>query len=104
MIAGVGFTNACFRLHPRAIKSPQIVAFLKARVAQIKRPLLITWDGLRARRSRMVRDFVDTLDGHIAMDFLPPYAPELNPVEYLWAWLKRLLRLATLAMPQPVTP
>ena len=19
----------------------------------------------------------------------PPYAPELNPVEYLWAWLKR---------------
>ena len=29
------------------------------------------------------------LDGHITMDFLPPYAPELNPVEYLWAWLKR---------------
>lgn len=21
--------------------------------------------------------------------FLPAYAPELNPVEYLWAWLKR---------------
>jgi transposase len=20
---------------------------------------------------------------------LPPYAPDLNPVEYLWAWLKR---------------
>ena len=37
----------------------------------------------------MVQDYVDTLDGHIAMDFLPPYAQELNPVEYLWAWLKR---------------
>jgi len=37
----------------------------------------------------MVRDYVDTLDGHIVIDFLPPYAPELNPVEYLWAWLKR---------------
>jgi transposase len=23
------------------------------------------------------------------MDFLPPYAPELNPVECLRAWLKR---------------
>ena len=23
------------------------------------------------------------------MAFLPPYAPDLNPVEYLWAWLKR---------------
>ena len=24
-----------------------------------------------------------------ALAFLPPYAPDLNPVEYLWAWLKR---------------
>ena len=24
--------------------------------------------------------------------FLPPYSPELNPIEKLWAWLKRLLR------------
>jgi transposase len=89
MIVGVSFTSAYFRLHPGTIKSPQIVAFLKALVAQIKQPLLIIWDGVRAHRSRMVRDYVDTLDGHIVIDFLPPYAPELNPVEYLWAWLKR---------------
>ena len=24
--------------------------------------------------------------------FLPPYSPELNPIENFWAWLKRLLR------------
>ena len=24
--------------------------------------------------------------------FLPPYSPELNPIEYKWAWLKRKLR------------
>jgi transposase len=89
MIAGVNVTSAYFRPHPGTIKSPQIEAFLKALVAQIKQPLLIIWDGLRAHRSRMVRDYVDTLDGRLAMDFLPPYAPELNPVEYLWAWLKR---------------
>ena len=89
MIAGVSFTNAYFRLHPGTIKAPQIVAFLKALVAQIKQPLLIIWDWLRAHRSRLVRDYLDTLDGHVAIDFLPPYAPELNPVEYLWAWLKR---------------
>jgi transposase len=23
------------------------------------------------------------------IETLPAYAPELNPVEYLWAWLKR---------------
>lgn len=24
--------------------------------------------------------------------FLPPYSPELNPIEKFWAWLKRYLR------------
>ena len=24
--------------------------------------------------------------------FLPPYSPELNPIELFWAWLKRFLR------------
>ena len=28
--------------------------------------------------------------GDIQLEFLPPYAPELNPVEYLWAhWKQR---------------
>ena len=51
--------------------------------------LLIIWDGLRAHRSRRVRDYVDSTRGRVQLAFLPPYAPELNPVEYLWAWLKR---------------
>ena len=25
-------------------------------------------------------------------NFLPPYSPELNPIENFWAWLKRYLR------------
>jgi hypothetical protein len=36
-----------------------------------------------------VRNYLDSLDGHIQVAYLPPYAPDLNPVEYLWAWLKR---------------
>ncbi len=24
----------------------------------------------------------------LRIEFLPPYAPELNPVEYAWSWLK----------------
>jgi len=89
MIAGVSLSNAYFRLHEGAIKSEQIVAFLKALIKQIGRPPLIVWDGLKAHRSRLVREYVDRLDGKIALAFLPPDAPDLNPVEYLWARLER---------------
>ena len=61
----------------------------KALRRHLKRRLLIIWDGLRAHRSRLVHDYVDSTEGAIQLAFLPAYAPELNPVEYLWAWLKR---------------
>lgn len=44
---------------------------------------------MRAHRSTWVRDYLDSIEGHIQIAFLPAYAPDLNPVEYLWAWLKR---------------
>lgn len=89
IIAGLSRTNCLFRLHPGSIKKEQIVDFLKALKAHLKQPLLVIWDGLRAHRSHLVRAYLDTLDGHIQIAFLPPYAPDMNPVEYLWAWLKR---------------
>jgi transposase len=62
---------------------------LKALKAHLRRPLLVIWDGLRAHRSRLVREYLDSINGHIQIAFLPAYSPDLNPVEYLWAWLKR---------------
>lgn len=55
----------------------------------MKRKLLIIWDGLRAHRSVRVRDYLDSTKGALQVAFLPPYVPNCNPVEYLWAWLKR---------------
>jgi transposase len=40
-------------------------------------------------RSRLVRDRLEQQHGHIAVAALPPYAPELNPVEAIWAYLKK---------------
>jgi hypothetical protein len=47
-------------------------------------PLLILWDGLTAHRSRLVKQFVVDQNGRIELERLPAYAPELNPVEFLW--------------------
>lgn len=89
MIAGLTFRCCYFRLFTGTIKSEQIVLFLQALRKQLRQRLLIVWDGLQAHRSRLVRDYVDSTEGGLQLAFLPAYAPELNPVEYLWAWLKR---------------
>jgi transposase len=88
-IAGLSRTDCMFRLHEGSIKKEQIVEFLKALRSHLKQPLLIIWDGLKAHRSKFVREYLDSIEGDIQIAFLPPYAPDLNPVEYLWAWLKR---------------
>ncbi len=36
---------------------------------------------------------------HRTLLFLPPYSPELNPIEHFWSWLKRSLRKALPAYP-----
>lgn len=88
-VAGLTRTNFMFRLHDGAIKSAQIVEFLKALRAQLKRKLLIVWDGAAQHKSRIVRQYLDCTGDAVQMALLPGYAPDLNPVEYLWAWLKR---------------
>jgi transposase len=88
-IAGLTRTNFVFRLHDGAIKSAQIVEFLKALRAQLRRKLLIVWDGAAQHKSRIVRAYLDSTKGAVQVALLPGYAPDLNPVDYLWAWLKR---------------
>lgn len=89
VIAGISRVRFYFRLFPGAIQSAEIIEFLKALHTTIGRKLLIVWDGLAAHRSRRVRTFVESTEGAIQLERLPAYAPELNPVEYLWAYLKR---------------
>jgi transposase len=88
-MAGLTFWRFYFRLYPGSVKSAQVVEFLEALVRQIDGPLLIVWDRLAAHRSRLVADYPDGLQGHVQVEYLPAYAPELNPVEYIWAYWKQ---------------
>ena len=39
----------------------------------------------------MVTEFVESTDGDIRLVFLPPYTPQLSPVETVWRDLKKRL-------------
>ena len=88
VIAGLSYWRFYFRLFNGSIKSPQIVEFLKALQATIGKKLLIIWDRLQAHRSKLVRAHVEAQHGQIMIDYLPAYAPDMNPVECIWGYLK----------------
>jgi transposase len=88
-IAGLSWWRFYFRFFPGAIKSEQIIEFLAALQKTIGKKLLIVWDGVGTHKSRLVRAWLDRQHGRIAIAFLPPYAPELNPVEAIWGYLKK---------------
>jgi hypothetical protein len=61
----VTWRNFYFRLYPGAIGDPQVADFLGHLLRCLPGKLSVIWEGL------------------------PGYAPELNPVEYLWGYWKR---------------
>ncbi|EQD54922.1 ISXoo2 transposase, partial [mine drainage metagenome] len=54
-----------------------------------RRPLHRVIDGLPAHRKAVVRDSVASTKGRLTMHFLPGYAPELNPDEWVWSDTQR---------------
>lgn len=89
VIAGITWWQFYFRLYRGSIKAPQAVDFLGHLRRQLPGRLLVIWDGLAVHRSRRVRDYVESTAEALTLAHLPAYAPELNPVEYIWGHLKQ---------------
>ena len=78
-------------IQARSVKGRDIVRFLRHLLQQIPGKLLLVWDGLPAHRSRAVKEFlVHAAAERIHLQALPAYAPEMNPVEGVWNYLKRV--------------
>ncbi len=63
---------------------------LDAAHQQLGGPLVVVWDGLNTHTSRAMRELI-AARAWLTVFQLPAYAPELNPVEPVWANLKRSL-------------
>jgi transposase len=86
--AGMTWWSFYFQIFEQAVGKQEVVQFLAHLLRHIAGRLLIVWDRLPAHRSAVVADFVRSLAGRIEIEYLPAYAPELNPVEYLWGHWK----------------
>jgi transposase len=88
-IAGLSWRNFYFRLHTGAVNGARVIDFLPALHRHIPGKILLIWDGAPIHRSRIGTEYVHEQTAWLHVERLPAYAPELNPVVYLWAYWKQ---------------
>ncbi len=73
----------------KAFKGEDVVRFLKHLMRQIPGKLLVIWDGSPIHRGGAVKDFLGSGASYrLQLEQLPGYAPDLNPDEGVWRYLK----------------
>lgn len=76
-------------VYPHSITSREVVAFLGQLQRMIPGLLLVIWDGIPTHRSKVVKSYLAAgAAKRIQLVQLPGYAPELNPTEWVWSYLK----------------
>jgi transposase len=71
--------------------STDVVRFLRVVLRKIAGKLLVIWDGAQIHRGQPIKDFLARgAAKRLHLEQLPGYAPELNPVEGVWNYLKRV--------------
>jgi transposase len=76
-----------FQVHAENIRTPQAVAYLRQLHRELRRPLIVVMDRLNVHRAA-VRQLRQSGAGWLHVEWLPAYAPELNPVEAIWSHAK----------------
>ena len=74
-----------FRIVSDSYTDEKLISFLaEARKEFHHRRLIVVWDGLPSHRSRLMKHFLAAQRRWLTVVQLPPYAPDLNPVEFAW--------------------
>lgn len=74
--------------HPgQNVDASRVIDFLEHLLASIEGNLIIVWDNLAAHRSKQLKTWLKT-HPRIWLEALPPYAPDLNPIELVWCMSK----------------
>ena len=97
MIAAVsGEGHMRYMSIPGRFNADIFIKFLKQIVSSHDCPVLIVTDGHSAHKAKKVMKYLHKEDRLVDIQLLPPYSPELNPVELVWSGLKsgRIGRMA----------
>jgi transposase len=74
-----------FSLGPGNVDSNWVMRGVRSLRRHIRGPVILLWDGLSAHISGLTRRYLERQRHWLQVERLPTYAPELNPVEAMWA-------------------
>jgi transposase len=70
------------------LNAEAFILFLQNFVKGRKGKVCLVVDGHPAHKANTVTRYVASLGGRLELHFLPPYAPDLNPDEFVWSHMK----------------
>lgn len=71
------------------LNATRFIEFLCAFLRRRPGVFFLVVDGHPAHRAKIVAEFVQSLRGRLEIHFLPGYAPDLNPDEFVWNHLRQ---------------
>jgi transposase len=79
------------QMQETAFRGPTIVRFLQHLLRHLPGKRLVIWDGASIHRAQPVKDFLAAgAAKRLHLEVLPGYAPDLNPIEGIWRYLKHV--------------
>ena len=78
-----------FCTYDGALNAEGFVELLQKLMKYRRKPVHLVLDSLPAHKKALVRDYIATTNGKLTLHFLPGYAPDLNPDEWVWSHIKR---------------
>jgi transposase len=80
----------CELVSGRSLTQEDFIDLLRSMLRRWRGHIVVVWDRLPAHRGAAVRKYI-ARHPRLDIEYLPAYAPELNPNEYAWGYLKRNL-------------
>jgi transposase len=65
----------------------KIVPFLRDLLKHLRGKVIVVWDRGNNHKGPIIREFLKR-SRRLHLEMLPPWAPEYNPMEDVWSWLK----------------
>jgi transposase len=72
------------------LNAEAFVTFLRNFMKGRRTKVFLVVDGHPAHKANLVKAYVAELQGRLELYFLPPYAPDLNPDEFVWNYMKNM--------------